>query len=232
MCKLCFQTYFQCKVLIIVSLWTSDQYLEHWQGSRMNEAQALLSQWGHWSSCCLNIENFTLLASIWHLEWSYETTNSLFRDFWIKFWGDKALHLVVRGQSSSVSPNSSPCRPPGMTLEGCSRRQSKVLTAKSKAQSLGQCSSTALAGQTSKQQHQVFPSPWQLLLAATWAATGSHRKICCLSCYIDLVWGKSAASFAMLTQFGSQKVLMVHCLQIWAVMMIVFFLLEKNIWWI
>ena len=66
--------------------------------------------------------------------------------------------------------------------EGYSRRQSKVLTAKSMAKLLGPCSCTAWAGWTHEHKHRVFPSRWQLLRAAT-----GLRKTCYHSWGTDLV---------------------------------------------
>ena len=68
-----------------------------------------------------------------------------------------------------------------ITSKGCSRRQSKFLTAKSMAELLGQLSGTSFAGQTGNSKHTAFTSWWQSLLAAT-----AHlRKKCCHSCYTD-----------------------------------------------
>ena len=52
-----------------------------------------------------------------------------------------------------------------ITLEGYSRRQSKVLTAKSTAKLLGPRSGTAWAGRTGEHKHRAFPSRRQSLLA-------------------------------------------------------------------
>ena len=49
--------------------------------------------------------------------------------------------------------------------EGYSRRQSKILTAKSMAELLGQHSGTAWAGWTGKHKHRVYQSSRQLQLA-------------------------------------------------------------------
>ena len=54
-----------------------------------------------------------------------------------------------------------------ITPEGYSRRQSKVLTAKSIAELLGPRSGTARAGQTGWHKNRAFPSRWQ---------TGSHCR--------------------------------------------------------
>ena len=55
----------------------------------------------------------------------------------------------------------------GNHSQSYSRRQSKVLTAKSMAKLLGQCSSTVWAGLTGKHKHREYPSLLQSLLATT-----------------------------------------------------------------
>ena len=57
---------------------------------------------------------------------------------------------------------------PGMLRHlAITRRQLKVLTAKSIAKLLGLCTGTALADLTGKNKHRVFPSCRQSLLAST-----------------------------------------------------------------
>ena len=91
----------------------------------------------------------------------------------------------IKLQSSSLTPSSSPCLSSGkhsqrlfqktITPKGYSKRQSKVLTAKSMTGLLGQLSYTAWTGQTGKYKHCVFPSWLQ-------------------SCSYQLTWWKEAAA--------------------------------------
>ena len=55
-----------------------------------------------------------------------------------------------------MSLSSSPCRSSGNHFQGYSRRQLKVLTAKSMADLVGQHSGRGWAGQRGKYKHRVF----------------------------------------------------------------------------
>ena len=97
------------------------------------------------------------------------------------FWADKTSTTHWSGCRVQVWVHvQAPACHLAITPKGCLRRQSKVLTAKSMAQLLGQRSCNAWAGLTGKHKHRVFPSWLQLLLAGL-------RKTCYHSCYTDSV---------------------------------------------
>ena len=122
-----------------------------------------------------------MLASIFAFQNStdlrrVQTPYSLFRDFG----ADKTYTTQWSGVNAAVDfkfeskfkayfkPHASHL---AITPEGHSRRQLKVLTAKSIAELLEHClsakSGTALAGWMGKHKHKVFPSQLQSLLAMT-----------------------------------------------------------------
>ena len=72
-----------------------------------------------------------------------------------------------------------------ITPESYSRRQSKVLTAKSMAKLFGPCSGTAWAGRTGKHKHRAFPS----LLSRCGPRPACLRKTYYHSCDTDSVRG-------------------------------------------
>ena len=99
-----------------------------------------------------------------------QTPHSLFWDFG----ADKtSTRLQPVGQAAEFKFESKfePLPPAAVHLainpKGYSRRQSKVLTAKSMAKLLGGRSGTAWAGWTGKHKHRAFPSRLQSLRAAT-----------------------------------------------------------------
>ena len=93
-----------------------------------------------------------------------QTPHSL---FW-EFGADKTLTTLWSGDRVQVWVKVwAPAGHLAITPEGYSRRQSKVLTAKSMAKLLGQRSGTAWAGRTGEIKHRAFPSQRQSLRAAT-----------------------------------------------------------------
>ena len=94
-----------------------------------------------------------------------QTPHSLFRSFR----ADNPFQLVDQetefNLESKLKQVLAPVNHLAITPEGCSRRHSKVLTAKSLAKLLGQLSSTALAGHQVEQR--VLQSLQQSLLATT-----------------------------------------------------------------
>ena len=148
-------------------------FSEIWADSPALSANKQVINLGLLTACCsvsvwwMRVDMDSPLSSILEVSTDLKRIQTPQSSLW-DFWADQTFTTSWSGGRDQVwaQVQASPCHL-AIIPKVCSRRQSKVLTAKSMAELLGVCSCTAWAGQTGKHRNRVFPSLLQLLLAAT-----------------------------------------------------------------
>ena len=158
-----FKFFFLLQWKWIHSLAYSCLWIHIWHRLRTNVFGTAMKQSGRWG---LIYSQWSISAFLTDLK-RFQTPHSLFWDFranksFPTSWSGGRLEVWVQVWA--------PAGHPEITPEGYSRRQSKVLTAKSIAKLLEQRSGTAWAGWPGEVKHREFLSQWQSLRDT--AATG------------------------------------------------------------